>query len=233
MHYYFWYLVIVFFCYSVIGYIIEVTSCTINFKKLTLSRGYLIGPYIPIFGFGALGMIYFLQKYQNNVLELFTNSMVICCLLEYFTSLLLEKIFKLRWWDYSDRKFNIDGRVCLENGVLFGIGGVIIVKYFNPLLKIFLYSFSNIVIYTFGIIFLVIILSDTILSTFIISKLKIDTGKIAKDSTEIIRNEIIKSLERYQFFYKRLFKAFPNVLRANSMLKIKKNFEEQIKSIIK
>ena len=123
--YLFWLLVIIFFFYSVVGYIVEVTSCSIKSKKLTLSRGYLIGPYIPIFGFGGLFMTTLLSKYQNDILSLFINSMVYCCLLEYITSLVLEKIFKLRWWDYSDRRFNINGRVCLENGILFGIAGII------------------------------------------------------------------------------------------------------------
>ena len=104
--YSFWLLVIIFFFYSVVGYIVEVTSCSINNKKVTLSRGYLIGPYIPVFGFGGVIMVYFLSKYQNDILSLFINSMFYCCVLEYFTSLLLEKIFKLRWWDYSNKKIS-------------------------------------------------------------------------------------------------------------------------------
>ena len=228
--YSFYMLVIVFFIYSVIGYLIEVSCCSFCDKKLTLSRGYLIGPYLPIFGFGAVGMIYLLEKYQNDLITLFINSMVICCLLEYFTSLILEKIFKLRWWDYSDKKFNINGRICLENGVLFGLAGVVIVKLFHPLLMDLLHTFSNTTIYILGITFLVIIISDFILSTFTISKLKIDTNKfINKDNTAIIREELLKSLKRYQFFYKRIYDSFPNIRKNTKYSKFHDYFKEQRK----
>lgn len=232
--YSFWILVIVFFIYSVTGYIIEVTSCSLTWKKVTLSRGYLIGPYIPIFGFGGIFMTYLLRQYENNIIDLFINSMVGCCLIEYFTSLLLEKIFKLRWWDYSDKRFNINGRVCLENGFWFGVCGVVFVKYIHPVLINFLYSFPTKVIYVLGIVFLSILLIDFFISTFTISKLKIDTKKyVNKDSTEVIRNELINSLHRYRFFYRRFFKAFPNVRTNVNMDKIKKYFDEQRKLWLK
>lgn len=228
--YAFWLLVIIFFFYSVVGYIVEVTSCSVTNKKVTLSRGYLIGPYIPIFGFGGVFMVYFLSKYQNDILSLFINSMFYCCLLEYLTSLVLEKIFKLRWWDYSTRRFNINGRVCLENGILFGIAGVILVKFFHPILLSVLYSFSNTVIFVLGVVFLTIILSDFCLSTFTISKLKLDTKKYMNmDSTEIIREELMKSLQRYRFFYKRIFKAFPSIKFNSNITKLRDFYAEQVK----
>ena len=232
--YSFWLLVIIFFFYSVVGYIVEVTSCSINNKKVTLSRGYLIGPYIPVFGFGGVIMVYFLSKYQNDILSLFINSMFYCCVLEYFTSLVLEKIFKLSWWDYSNKRFNINGRICLENGILFGVAGVILVKFFHPILLSVLYSFSNTVIYVLGIVFLTIILSDFCLSTFTISKLKIDTNKYMKmDSTEIIREELMKSLHRYRFFYKRIFKAFPSIKFNDNITKLRNFYEEHKKILFK
>jgi len=128
-----------FFIFSIIGYIIEVVNISINDKKLILSRGFLIGPYLPIYGIGALLMTQFLSKYENEVITLFVMGMVICSILEYITSYVLEKIFNVRWWDYSKRKYNIDGRICLENGFLFGIGGVAVVKILNP----FVFSISS------------------------------------------------------------------------------------------
>ena len=232
--YSFWLLVIIFFFYSVVGYVVEVTSCSIHNKKLTLSRGYLIGPYIPIFGFGGLFMTTMLGRYQNDVLSLFINSMFYCCLLEYLTSLILEKIFKLRWWDYSNKRFNINGRICLENGILFGIAGVILVEFFHPILMYVLYSFSNNTIMVLGIVFLTIILSDFCLSTFTISKLKLDTKKYMNmDSTEIIRDELMKSLQRYRFFYKRIFKAFPSIKFNKNITSLRDFYEEQKKLLFK
>ena len=173
----FMYLFLIFFFYSVLGYIIEVVACFAYTKKFNPSRGYLIGPYIPVFGFGTIIMVNLLDKYKNDFLILFVLSMVICSLVEYLASLLMEKIFKLRWWDYSHESFNVNGRICLKNGLLFGIGGVIIIKYFHPLFNNLLLSLSDNLVIILGIIFFSIIILDTIISTFIISKLNIDTKK--------------------------------------------------------
>ena len=136
----FFYNVILFFIYSVMGYLIEIISVSITEKKLTLSRGYLIGPYLPIFGCGGLGGALFLSKYKNDIVNLFVLSVAYSCTLEYITSLVLEKIFKLRWWDYSKRKMNLNGRISLETGVAFGIFGIIIVCFIQPFL-VYLLSF--------------------------------------------------------------------------------------------
>ena len=230
--YKFMFLFLVFFFYSVIGYILEVISCCITTKKFTLSRGYLIGPYIPIFGFGAILMLSFLDKYKNDVITLFVLSMVVCCLLEYITSLLMEKIFKLRWWDYSNKRFNINGRICLENGVRFGLGGLIITKYFNPLLINFIKMFNENTIIIVGWVFFGIIILDFLISTFAISKLKIDTKKYIKtDSTDIIKKEVYNSLQKYDIFYKRIFHAFPNIKLNTNIIKIREFMEEQIQSM--
>ena len=230
----FLFLFLIFFIYSVIGYIIEVTSCSVIFKKLTLSRGYLIGPYIPIFGFGAICMISFLDKYKNDIITLFILSVAICSILEYLTSLLMERIFKLRWWDYSNKKFNINGRICLENGVRFGLGGVIVVKYFHPLLLSFLNSFNPNTIIIVGWILFGIVMFDSILSTITISKLKIDTKKyIKKDSTDVIKKEISNSLKKYNVFYKRIIYAFPNIKFNQNIIKMMEYMEEQLKKNMK
>lgn len=233
MYYSFMFLFLEFFFYSVLGYIIEVTSCALYTKKFNASRGYLIGPYIPVFGFGAIIMVNFLDKYKNDLVNLFILSMVVCCVVEYFTSLLLEKIFKLRWWDYSHESFNVNGRICLKNGVLFGIGGVLITKYFNPLLLMVLNGFSIKFTIILGSILFGIIMLDTFISTFTISKLKIDTKKYAnKDATNVVKMQVAKSLERYNIFYKRIFHAFPNINLNTNIIKIRE-FMDELKNGIK
>ena len=128
------YVFLIFFIYSIIGYLCEVMGIFFETGKLNFSRGYFIGPYLPIFGFGSLIITYYLNRYQNDLVALFIMGAFFCCLLEYLTSLIMEKIFKLRWWDYSHKKFNLNGRICLETGVLFGIGSLIIVKITNPII---------------------------------------------------------------------------------------------------
>ena len=98
----------------------------------------------------------------------------------------------------------------------------------------FLYSFSNNTIMVLGIVFLTIILSDFCLSTFTMSKLKLDTKKYMNmDSTEIIRDELMKSLQRYRFFYKRIFKAFPSIKFNKNITSLRDFYEEQKKLLFK
>lgn len=213
------YFFLMFVIYSFIGYLIEVTCVSFNQKKIVFSRGYLIGPYLPIFGVGAMVVTFFLSKYKGDVFTLAVMTMVCCCILEYYTSLILEKIFKLRWWDYSDKKFNLNGRICLETGVMFGLGGVFIVRVLNPLMKSFLGLFSKKVIIILGIILFFVMLIDFGVSTFAIIRLKIDTSKfINQDATRTIKEEVSRSLRRYRYLHSRLLNAFPEMSRENETI---------------
>ena len=124
-------LFLLFLVYSFIGWTIEVVGELIKHKKF-VNRGFLIGPYCPIYGFGAIAITLNLTRYYNNLLVLFTMAILICGLLEYFTSFIMEKLFHARWWDYSNMKYNINGRICLETLVPFGILGVLIIQVLNP-----------------------------------------------------------------------------------------------------
>ena len=223
MLYYISLLVIIFFCYSFVGYLLEVAKVSYGKHQLVLSRGYLIGPYLPIFGFGSILMIALLHKYQEDIIVLFILSLTVCCLLEYFTSLLMEKIFNLRWWDYSYKKFNINGRICLENGIMFGLGGVLLVRYLHPPLLSLLQSFhKNVTIYL-GMFLLVIIFIDFCFSTYTILQLKNELRNLGeKDSTEQIRSAVKKSLKERKFFQKHFFRAFPDILKSKNLSRFKK-----------
>lgn len=228
------YLFLIFFIYSVIGFIIEITSCFIFTKKFTMSRGYLLGPYIPVFGFGALLMVSFLGKYRDDVITLFVLSAVLCSVVEYFVSLLMEIVFKLRWWDYSKDKFNINGRICLRNGLLFGIGGVLIVRYFHPILMNSLNYFSETTIIIIGWILASIMIIDTIISTFTISKLKIDTTKyLNQDATYVVKEQVAASLSKYNIFYKRILKAYPHINFNANIIKLKEFMDEQMSKTLR
>ena len=225
----FMYLFLMFFFYSILGYIIEIVFCAIVTKKFNASRGYLFGPYLPVFGFGTIIMVNLLDKYKDDIFILFILSMVICSVVEYFTSLLLEKIFNLRWWDYSHESFNINGRICLKVGVLLGLGGVIITKYFNPLLTKFLSTYNENIIIIVGSIFFIIIILDAFISTFLISKLKIDSKKyLNTDATDVVKKQVLVTLRKYNVFYKRMLKAFPHINLNANIIKLKEFMEEQM-----
>ena len=84
-----------FMIYAVAGWIMECTLGVIQKHKF-VNRGFLIGPYCPIYGCGSLGMIIYLEQYKDNIVTVFLLSVVICSVLEYFTSYIMEKLFKTR-----------------------------------------------------------------------------------------------------------------------------------------
>ena len=127
------YIFLLFILYSFFGYIIEIITCSFGTKKLVLNRGFFLGPYLPIYGISCLLMGSFIIRYKSDLVTVFVMSAFVCTTIEYITSYILEKIFKARWWDYSDKRFNIEGRVCLFNAFLFGIGGVFFTYVLNPI----------------------------------------------------------------------------------------------------
>lgn len=112
-----------FFIYAVIGYICEIIYCSIPAKRL-VNRGFLHGPYLPIYGFGALLVIIPLLFFTAHPVLVFFMAVILTSCLEYGTSVLLEKIFHTKLWDYSNKFINIHGRVCLLNSTLFGLLGL-------------------------------------------------------------------------------------------------------------
>ncbi|MEG2144678.1 MAG: putative ABC transporter permease [Oscillospiraceae bacterium] len=119
--------------YSFVGWVYESTLCSITGRKL-VNRGFLNGPICPIYGFGAVATVFFLQSSaEGNVAVLFVAGAVLTCTLEYITSWAMEKLFQTRWWDYSHFKFNINGRVCLEGALAFGFMAVLLLKLFHPI----------------------------------------------------------------------------------------------------
>ena len=121
-----------FFIYSVLGYISEVIYCSIPQKRF-VNRGFLYGPYLPIYGFGGLIVYVLPEAVKSNMLFLFVSAFVLTSCLEYFTSWLLEKCFSVKLWDYSKHFGNINGRVCLLNSTLFGIMGLASVNIAEPI----------------------------------------------------------------------------------------------------
>lgn len=116
--------------YSFIGWVYESVLCSLRRKKL-VNRGFLNGPYCPIYGNGALLVILLLGNIRNPFLLFFLGALVTSSL-EYLTSYVMEKLFHARWWDYSARRFNLKGRVCLIGAVVFGAFSVVLILGLHP-----------------------------------------------------------------------------------------------------
>lgn len=203
-----------FFIYAILGWIIETTLVSIEKRKF-VNRGFLIGPYCPIYGFGGLAITILLKNYTKDPIVLFLMAVIICGILEYFTSYIMEKIFKARWWDYSAKKYNINGRICLETVVLFGILGCLVMYVLNPITFKYLNMLSNSMLNIISAICFTIFITDNIVSYNVISSFTktvktINVGKI-KDNTEEITKKVREVLIGKSFFNKRLMEAYPNL----------------------
>ena len=190
---------------------IECLCVTYLEKRIVLDRGFLLGPYCPIYGCGGVLAYLLLTRYQEDPITLFILTAVGASVLEYVTSYFMEKIFKARWWDYSDRRFNLEGRVCLGNTVLFGALGLIFIYILNPYIIEVLKSIPNNVLFIISLISLCIFVTDTILTFVIMGKLRNRITHVRKDSTSEIDKQIKEFLSHYHFFVGRLFKVFPKI----------------------
>lgn len=120
-----------FMIYAVVGWMVEVAYAAVETGKLS-NRGFLNGPLCPIYGFGMVIVIFALRPFNKNIPILFAGSFMLTSVLEFITGAVLEKLFNTKWWDYSDKPFNIMGYVCLKFSIGWGIGGVFIMRIIQP-----------------------------------------------------------------------------------------------------
>ncbi|NLA33506.1 MAG: putative ABC transporter permease [Tenericutes bacterium] len=140
-------LFLLFMIYSILGWLMEITYVSFCEKRFTYNRGVLIGPYCPIYGIGVITIILFLNKYYEDAFVLFIMATIVCSIIEYITSYLLEKVYNARWWDYSKKRYHINGRICLSNALAFGVASLVVMYVIHPFIINFLYTFnSNIII---------------------------------------------------------------------------------------
>ena len=229
IYYYF----LLFLIYSFIGWLIEVIGKLIEKHKF-INRGFLIGPICPIYGHGCLLMILTLSRYKDNPLTLFIYAIFICSLLEYFTSFFMEKIFKARWWDYSTKRFNLNGRICAETMIPFGILGTLVICVINPIFEYLLNLFNFETIKITAIVLFIIYIIDYTISLIIMFGFKGTLKTFEKDGTEEITKKVKKILINKNVLYKRLVEAFPNFMNPKErLLLIKARVEKELKKYMK
>lgn len=171
-----------FFIYSFCGWIAEITVTVIGKRKF-INRGVVKGPFCCVYGFAAVAVTIGTRGLHESIFFLFLGSLIIATFVQWLTGRLLEKLHQYKWWDYSDKKWNIDGYICFSYSILWGVIGVVILKYINPLLLSFyhLISWSGFkIILLFALLLLII---DSICSHGTI--LHIRKQKIRKEKTEV------------------------------------------------
>lgn len=178
-------LTLFFSAYSMIGWLCESIYCSIP-QKRWINRGFLNGPFCPVYGFGALLILAVLSpllgvfEFPLELIVLFFTATLLTSVLEYVTSVLLEKLFHTSWWDYSNHKYQIHGRVCLMNSLLFGVMSTLVLEVLHPLISSLLIAIPRIVSFPLaGGLFVYFILDGTVTTIGILRM----NGKLAQLQT--------------------------------------------------
>lgn len=127
----------IFFIYAFLGWCTEVSYAATKTGRF-VNRGFLNGPWCPIYGLGVVIVLSLLEPLKNNLPLLFLGSVVLTSALEWLTGFLLEKLFAQRWWDYSDEPFNLGGYICLRFSLAWGFACVFVVKLLHPTVLLFI-----------------------------------------------------------------------------------------------
>lgn len=129
-----YYLAIYFLVYAFLGWLLE-TGYAIYATGGFVKRGFLYGPICPIYGWGAIILIQFLNKYKNNSIKMFIVSAIVFSVFEYLVSYGLEALFSAKWWDYSNEFFNLNGRISIFFSFVWGIFGILFINHIHPFIK--------------------------------------------------------------------------------------------------
>ncbi len=235
-----------FVIYAFIGYICEVIYCSIGQRKL-VNRGFLYGPWLPIYGCGGLIVEIFLVPLKKYPLLVFVLGMLLTSVVEYIGSWGLEKIFSIKLWDYSRYKLNINGRVCLLNSTLFGVMSVALVYLVQPYIASFINLIPEAIRYNLGDVLRILFAIDLTMSTIKMSAFqkalkearekarKVEEkakeyaleGKmeISQEYRKRMMNELDDNKAKFSSVYKRILDAFPSATSKRSEVK------DQLKNI--
>ncbi|MDD3570898.1 MAG: hypothetical protein PHY44_07350 [Lachnospiraceae bacterium] len=170
--------------YSILGWIWEVFYVFLDTDKL-VNRGFLNGPLCPIYGIGATMVYLFLSPIADNLGLLYLGGVILPTIVEYITGAVMENLFHASWWDYSDRKFNLKGRICLQVSIGWGLFSVVMVRVIHPLV----YDIVEAIPYKVGIILASIsfacISSDLIITVSHVAKFNEKLEKLGKAKDEL------------------------------------------------
>lgn len=182
-----------FMVYSFAGWILESVSKTIAQRKF-VNSGFLTGPFCPIYGFGALIMQLCLQFLKDQPIILFIAAFFLLSIWEYIVGILLEKIFKTKYWDYSHLKFNFQGRICLKNSLYWGILGVVFIRLLHPFVQTYIEMLPIDLLLYIVIIIGIAMLVDLIVSVIAVTNfdsaiIKLnELGENIKEKVEELKN---------------------------------------------
>ena len=210
--------ILFFFACSVAGWVMEVVCKLIQFRRF-INRGFLIGPYCPIYGCGAVAITALLSGYRGDPVTVFFLSMLLCGTLEYVTSYLMEKLFHARWWDYSQKHFNLNGRVCANTLIPFGAFGLLLVEAVQPLCFDLFARIPDAVRLALCAALCALFVTDAVVSVTVLGKIRKTANLSGADDTENITRCVRERLAEQGMLMRRTLRAFPYArLYSNDLL---------------
>lgn len=214
-------LVLLFFIYSFLGWCMEVALKYRQFHRF-INRGFLTGPWLPIYGTGAVLITVAMDlvgRYDTSMVTTFAVSFVLCGSVEYLASYFMEKRFHARWWDYSAKPMNLNGRVWIGNLVLFGLAGVLVTRIADPALTRLLGGMSAVARQVTALCLAALFVADYAMSHFVLKLVKTGVESSQADNTEQINREIRLLLADRSIFYRRFADAYPEVIYRTERIK--------------
>ena len=207
-------LIVLFFVFSFLGWVMEVTLKYIQYHRF-INRGFLIGPYCPIYGAGVV-MVTVLVGGLVGIRggtpgEIFLAGFFICGALEYFISWYMEKVFHARWWDYSRKPMNLNGRIWIGNLMLFGLASVVIVLWIDPLFFRMIEKWSPFWLHFTAIGIAALLVTDYVISHLLMDIVRREIDAQEGDSTEEISRCIHELLRDRNLFLRRIHQAYPEL----------------------
>lgn len=214
----FYFMFLFFIIYAFLGWVMEVVFHIFTDKKF-INRGFLHGPVCPIYGGGAVLLIFFLTPLDDNILYLFIGGFIFATLLEYITGYVLELAFDTKWWDYTDEKFNIKGYVSLKFSLIWGLVAIFMMNVLQPRIAEIVYSMPGFILGPLYNIILIIFVIDTTLTLNSLIEfrkilqdlrsIKDEMSKKIKDEVLIQRKESIRI--RLKSHHINLLKSYPKI----------------------
>lgn len=211
-----------FIIYSVIGFVIETIFGLLTKGVIESRKSFLYGPFCGIYGLGAVVMIIGLQKFKKNNYTLFIGGFIIGSIIEYVISLVGELIFNIKWWDYSDMPFNINGRICVWFSFFWGLLAIYLMSHVNPKVDKFIEKIPKNILKNTTIILTIFLFFDFLLTCFalkmfyvrLVNNYDLDIKGVDRyivKYTELYEKPGIKKFVDTHFSDEKIMKTFPNI----------------------
>lgn len=210
IHQIFWYFLI----FSIAGLAIETIFGYLTTGVIESRKGLIWGPFCPVYGVSATLLIIFLNKYKDkNILQLFFYGFIVGSIAEYILSYGLETIYGMRFWDYGYAKININGRICLQYSIYWGILSVLVIKFIKPMLDKLILKIPSFPRNIIEIIIFIFLIIDCIFTIWGIQTYqnRVIENKVNQVETNNIIIKIKQDIENNYFTNERMSKIFPNL----------------------